>query len=260
MTTTNPKPFHVHLALDSFQTLSVTPWFSYTTSLPTLLPTQAEREPMKTERLVIRPITPDDLDAFWELRQIKETQTQSKERGCVDESKEETAAYIARLAEREYDHWYFGIFLASTGAMIGEAGIPSATIMATSFSGWPEAEFLLAPQYWRQGYGTEVFKAIVTSWWELPRQWRRLQLIPALVPDLDAGADVPEGLVLQWSADNVAAAAFCTKMLGQMPVSAEGFAECIDMRRGREGTLTKWAGLLSANPNPPPPKPECEED
>ncbi|KAJ4396197.1 hypothetical protein N0V93_000416 [Gnomoniopsis smithogilvyi] len=243
----------IRLELKDFQELGVTPWFSYTTSLPERpLPSLSERPHFKTERLLIRPIVKDDLESFYELRQITETQEHSKIRGRPDRSKEETAQYIEALAENEDNHWYFGAFLLSTGEMIGEGGLPDCAIMSTSNSGWPEAEFLVKPQYWRQGYGTEMFHAIIDSWWDLPREWRRLQLIPALNPGVDAGSDVPECLVYQWEERNERARDFFAHVLDQAPAAAEGVFESCDTREGREGEVVKWAGTLAVNPRPPP--------
>lgn len=242
----------LYLGLKEFTQLGLTPWFSFTTSLPVRpLPSLAERPHLKTERLVIRPITEEDLDAFYELRSIAETQEHSKLRGRPDRNKDETAEYIKLMAENEDYHWYFGVFLSSTGEMIGEGGLPDCVLMSTSNSGWPEAEFLLKPDYWRQGYGTEMFTAIMDSWWDLPREWRRTQIIPALVPGLDAGSDVPECMVYQWEERNQRARDFFAKVLDQAPAAAEGGFESCDTREGREGEVVKWSGTVAQNPRPP---------
>lgn len=247
------KKLEINLELKDFQELGLTPWFSYTTSLPVRpLLSQSQRPHLRTKRLLIRSIIPEDLDAFHDLRQIAETQEHSKIRGRPDRSKEETAQYIEDLASNEDNHWYFGAFLLSTGEMIGEGGLPDCVIMSTSNSGWPEAEFLIKPQYWRQGYGTEMFDAIINSWWDLPREWRRLQIIPALAPGVDAGSDLPECLVYQWEERNQRARGFFARMLDQAPAAAEGSFESCDAREGREGEIVKWAGTLAVNPRPPP--------
>ncbi|CAN8106245.1 unnamed protein product [Discula destructiva] len=256
-----PK-IHVHATLQEFEEFSsVTPWFSYTVALPERpLPPLSDRPHIKTDRLLIRPFTSEDVDALWELRQFGEVQEHSKARGRADRSKEETAQSINNLLENEDDHWYFGVFLSSTGELIGECGLPSCTIMSTSISGWPEAEFVLKPQYWRQGYGTEMFRAIVDSWWDLPREWRRLQIIPYLTEGFEPGSDMPECIAFVWEAHNDAAAQFFAKMLAQLPAAADGAIEQRDMRNGREGTIVKWVGAAAYNPRPPPPKDADSDD
>ncbi|CAJ2513652.1 Uu.00g017710.m01.CDS01 [Anthostomella pinea] len=237
------------LGVDDLANLAVTPWFSYIVNLVECpLPTIPERPHLKTERLILRPILPSDLDAFCELRKIPECQNQSKTRGRADESREETKQALEALNREEQNHWYFGVFLQATGELIGEAGLPDCVATATSNTGWPEAEFLLKPRFWRQGYGTEAFNALVDSWWGLPRERRRHQLITPLVPGIEPGAEVPEGLVFQWEAHNVRASGFFAKVLAQAPAAAEGTFESRDMRDGRQGEIVRWAGTLIGNP------------
>lgn len=254
---------HVDMTLNDTEEQAVTPWFSFTTALPERpLPELEQRPHMTTKRLLIRPITLDDLDDLHALRKIAEIQRHSKTRGRADETVEETKASIEELIAHQWDQWYFGAFLLSTGEMIGEGGLPSCTIMASSNSGWPEAEFLVKPQYWRQGYGTEMFNAIMDSWWDLPREWRRLQVMPKLVQGLDAGSDLPESIVFQWESGNEVARMFFAKVASQLPAAAEGAIESRDTRPGREGNVVRWTGTLCVSPRGPPPKDESdyEED
>lgn len=84
--------------------------------------------------------------------------------------------------------------MLTTGEMIGEGGLPDCEDMPRS--GWPEAEILIKPEYWRQGYGTELLHAVLASWWELPRAQRKHQLLPIIVGDKEPGAKVTEGVGL----------------------------------------------------------------
>ncbi|KAJ4267558.1 hypothetical protein NW762_003666 [Fusarium torreyae] len=241
----------IQLKADDFQNLGVTPWFSYTVTLPERpLPPQSERPHIKTRRLLVRPITSDDLDGFHDLRRRPELQRCSKLRGRPDKSKDETSQHINAFEQDDQSHWYFGAFLQSTGELIGEGGLPDCQHMVTSASGWPEAEFFIKPEYWRQGYGTEFFNAVIDSWWDLPRERRRHQLIPAIAPGLEPGDAVPEGVVFQWEDGNDAARSFFAKVLAQAPVGAQGGFESIDTREGREGNLVRWTGTLVTNPKP----------
>lgn len=229
------------------------PWFSYRASLPKRpLPRPSERQHMTTKRLIVRPIVPSDLDGFYELRRQPQTQNQSKTRGRPDGTKETTRQYVEALNDDDQSqgHWYFGAFLQSTGEMIGEGGLPDCLTMGTSASGWPEAEFIIKSEYWRQGYGTELFEAVIDSWWDLPREKRRHQLIRAVTPGKEPGDEVTEGVVFQWEEGNIAAQNFFAKVLKQSPVSAAGSFASFDSREGREGNLVQWAGTLVANPRP----------
>jgi hypothetical protein len=122
--------------------------------------------------------------------------------------------------------------------------------MSSSISGWPEAEFLVKPQHCRQGYGTELWNAIMDSWWDLPRKRRRHQLIPLIVPGKEPGDKVDECVVFQWEASNEVAKYFFAKILAQAPVAAQGGCESIDTRDGREGSLITWSGTMICNPRP----------
>lgn len=86
------------------------------------------------------------------------------------------------------------------------------------------------------------------SWWDLPREWQRLQLHAAVTPDKEPGEKVIEGVVLQWEAGNDAAKAFFAKMLQQNPIAASGGFASIDRRPGREGNVVYLTGMLVANP------------
>ncbi|KAF4465442.1 n- gnat [Fusarium albosuccineum] len=245
------EPIQIQLNLDEFQQTGVTPWFSYSVTLPERpIPSLAERPPIKTQRLVLRPLTEDDLDAFHELRSLPELQLRSKTRGRPHKDREETKEALDRLLQQDQTHWYYGAFLQSTGELIGEGGMPDCEHMVTSTSGWPEAEFFIKPEHWRQGYGTEFFNAIMQSWWSLPRERRRHQLIPVVAPDKEPGDEVLEGVVFEWEEPNDVARAFFAKVLQQAPVFAEGGYESIDAREGRVGDLVQFSGSLVTNPRP----------
>lgn len=255
------RPVTLHLGFDIYQDMDMTPWFSYSVVLPKLpLPVQSERPRIETERLIIRPITEDDLDAFHELRELPELQNESKIRGRPNTDKATTQQDIKALERDTDEHWHFGAFLRSTGEMIGEGGLLDCLHMVSSGSGWPEAEFFIKPSYWRQGYGTEFCKAWMESWWDLPRERKRHQILPAMAPGRDAGDDLGEGLVFKWEVHNVAARHFFAKIVSQTPVMVDGDYESMDTRPGREGNIVKWAGACIVNKRPLPPMPQEEDD
>lgn len=228
--------------------MGVTPWMNYKINLPKRpLPAVSDRGELRTERLVIRPIVPSDLDAFWELRRIPELQVHSPSRGRPDRDRDETRQNIEDLQSPHDDrHWYWGAFLASTGEMIGECGIPD--IEDQPSSGWSRLEVLIKPAHWRQGYGTELFRAVMDSWWELPREIRRHQLFPIVAGDKEPGQKVTECIEFAWEGTNDVANKFFAKMLGHSPVSHEGYYEDFDRREGREGNLVRWCGADAVNP------------
>ncbi|KAJ4014178.1 hypothetical protein NW752_005897 [Fusarium irregulare] len=243
----------IFLSQEEAQNLGMTPWFSYSVTLPERpIPGASERKPIETERLVIRPFTMKDLEAFHDLRKDSELQVHSTSRGRANKDKDESERQLHALVQDDQCHWWFGAFLKSTGELIGEAGLPDVLSMSSSISGWPEAEFLIKPQYCRQGYGTELWKAVMDSWWDLPRERRRHQLVPLIAPSKEPGDKVDECVVFQWEASNDVAKHFFAKVLAQAPVAAQGGCESIDTRDGREGTLITWAGTMISNPRPVP--------
>ncbi|KAM0552692.1 hypothetical protein ACHAPJ_007789 [Fusarium lateritium] len=246
------ESLHISVNLEDFQNLGMTPWFSYSVTLPERpIPSASDRSPIETERLVIRPFNMKDLDAFDELRRHS-VQKDSTARGRPNKDKEESNRQLHSLVQDDQSHWYFGAFLKSSNELIGEGGVADCLTMSASISGWPEAEFLLKPEYQRQGYGTELFTALTDSWWNLPRERRRHQLVPLVAPGKEPGDSMHECLVLQWEAGNEAAKQFFAKVLAQAPVAAQGGCESIDIRDGRQGTIVTWAGTVIANPRPMP--------
>ncbi|ETS76241.1 hypothetical protein PFICI_11628 [Pestalotiopsis fici W106-1] len=239
-------PIMINLDLEDYEGLAVIPWFSYRAQVPVRpFPGLAERPAIQTERLTIRPIVMADLEAFHALRSCPLTQIHSPTRGRTDNDIEETRAHIEWMESHDQEHYYFGAFLNSTGELIGEGGLPK---VEPPRSGWPEAEILIKPDFRRQGFGTEFWKAVTNSWWELPREMQRHQLLPLIVPGVEPGEEVQEGLGLAWEESNVAAREFFAKVLKQNPVSATGSFEEFDRRPGRDLELIRWNGTIQANP------------
>lgn len=245
---TMPAKIQVDLDEEDVEKLSVIPWFSYRVNLPERpIPPVPERPHMKTQRLLIRPICASDLQQFHDLRQLSEIQIHSPSRGRVDCDLEETRRNIERFESSDGDtHWYYGAFLLSTGQMIGEGGLPDCNSMPRS--GWPEAEIFIRPEFQRQGYGTEFLKAVLESWWALPREVRRHQLLPVIAGDSEPGDRVVEGVGFVWEQENTVARDFFAKALAQNAVAAEGVFVAIDQRDGRFGNLVHWNGTLASNP------------
>lgn len=242
------QPLEVKFEHEDYEKLGIMPWFNYLINLPERpLPNNADRPHIQTDRLVVRPFLPSDTEAFHALRSIEIIQNQSTTRGRPDRDLEESRQNIEKFQEEDQHHWYFGAFLKSTGELIGEAGLPDLDGWR---SGRPEAEVLIKPEYWRQGYGTELWKAVMDSYWDLPREKRRYQLCPAFVSaEKEPGDEVADAVGFVWEDNNNAAKGFFGKMLGRASLEAAGFFVDYDRRDGREGNLVRWEGTLAANPN-----------
>ncbi|KAG8165648.1 hypothetical protein KVR01_004200 [Diaporthe batatas] len=246
----SPPTIHVELEHDDYEKLAQTVWFSYDVCAPSRpLPTVEDRQEIKTENLVIRPLLPSDLEAFHELRSISELQNSSTARGRPDRDLEETKANLEHLqAPSEKRHWYWGAFLASTGELIGEGGLPDSEDQPTS--GWTRFEMLIKPAHQRKGYGSEFYKAVLDAWWALPGEKRRRQLLPIVAGEKEPGDEIRESIELVWESENVVARNFFNKMMGVSKVSLQAVFVGFDWREGREGDLRRWEVVHVACPEP----------
>ncbi|KAH6648174.1 acyl-CoA N-acyltransferase [Truncatella angustata] len=241
------QPLEVKYEHEDYEKLGIMPWFNYLINLPERpLPSNTDRPQIKTERLLVRPFLPSDAEAFHSLRSVAAIQTHSTTRGRTDHDIQESRDNIEKFQSEDQHHWYFGAFLQSTGELIGEGGLPDLDGWR---SGRPEGEILIKPGYQRQGYGTELWKAVTETYWELPREKRRYQLCPAFVSaEKEPGDEVADAIGFVWEDTNTAARRFFGKLLGQASLEAAGFFVDYDRREGREGNLVRWEGTLAGNP------------
>ncbi|KAK8054831.1 acyl-CoA N-acyltransferase [Apiospora rasikravindrae] len=244
------EPIQFALDNEEFEGRSMMPWFSYQVSMPIQpMPGLSARPHVRTKRLVLRPFVASDFEAFHDLRSREETQHGSMLRGRASRDRDESRRQLDSLLEGDGQmHWYFGAFLQATGELVGEAGLPDCVTMARS--GWPEAEVLIKKEHWRQGYGTEMLNAWLTSWWALPRQIRRHQLFPLATGWEEPGAELLDGVGFGWEETNQAASSFFPKVLSaDGGVFAQGFFEEFDQRDGREPQIIRWNGIITSNPH-----------
>ncbi|KAF2966587.1 hypothetical protein GQX73_g6956 [Xylaria multiplex] len=174
------------------------PLITVKTTLPSQpFPANAARAPIRTARLVIRPLTQDDLGALHALR------TQSEVMACtalgrVDGSLAETQAKLDPfLPPRDAETYNPGIYLASTGELIGFGGV----FGTGSELGWPEVGYMIKSEHWGRGYTTEFLKAFVQDWWSLPRRNTEAK-VDALSVGAEEGDGVPEMLCAMVEATN----------------------------------------------------------
>ncbi len=113
---------------------------------------------IETERLILRRLTMDDLDALYALYRDPEVRTFFPEGTLTyDETKEELE-WIINVYYGQYGWGLWATIHKPTGAFIGRCGLLPWTI-----DGRHEVEvaYLLDRAYWRQGLATEAAQAIV---------------------------------------------------------------------------------------------------
>ncbi|KAL5362743.1 GNAT domain-containing protein [Aspergillus floccosus] len=180
-------------------------------TLPTLpLPPNSERAILTTDRLLIRPLEPTDLDAIHVLRTQPEVM-QWTSTGRIDQSLEETQQKLALfLAPNDASTFNCAICARPSGELIGLGGVH----LYSGAHGWPELGYMLRREFWGQGLASEFVRAWLDAWAALPREERVVGVQRATVPeaaDGDGDGDedgaagaVRERLVAVIEASNVA--------------------------------------------------------
>ena len=131
---------------------------------------------LETERLILRRLTMDDLDALAVLYRDPDVRKYFPEGALTyDETKEE----LAWIIDVYYGQYGFGLWATihkETGALIGRCGLIPWTI-----DGQQEVEvaYMLAKEYWGQGLATEAAQAIVRYAFDFLQLSRLICLIDA---------------------------------------------------------------------------------
>lgn len=141
----------------------------------------------------------DDLAAYRELRTQPEVMINTK-KGCVDNTVEETKKEMQKFLSPTNNHKFlFGVFLASTGELIGEGGVHT---LESALAGWPEIGYNFKKEHWGRGYGTEFLRGFLRAWWGLPRATRTIRVIRSSVKEEGEG-EVAERVYADGLRENV---------------------------------------------------------
>lgn len=142
-------------------------WVTVKTTLPKPYPPMSEREPIRTERLILRPYAATDLNDFHLLRIQPEVMKWTSQ-GKPDTDLAQTEKVLAdRLPGTDGESAYeFAICWAETGEMIGTGG----SHMRVGELGWPVVGYLFRSEFWGKGIATEVMSAVLKAYWALPRE------------------------------------------------------------------------------------------
>lgn len=144
-------------------------WVTVKSTLPkTPYPLMSTREPIRTDRLILRPYAATDVNDFHLLRIQPEVMKWTSQ-GKPDVDLEQTEKVLANrlpgsdAGESAYE---FAICWAETGEMIGTGG----SHMRVGELGWPVIGYMFRSEFWGKGIATEVMTALLKAYWALPRE------------------------------------------------------------------------------------------
>lgn len=123
--------------------------------------------PLATERLILRPPTPEDLDAFAAI--FADPEVMRFIGDGTPRPRDDVAARLHRAAElyRQTGFCFFAVELRETGEVIGDCGIIPIARSGTDWNDYsqrgPEIElgYRLARAHWGRGYATEAAREAV---------------------------------------------------------------------------------------------------
>ncbi|KAL1893208.1 hypothetical protein Cpir12675_004227 [Ceratocystis pirilliformis] len=128
--------------------------------------TPINRPIIKTDRLILKASTAEHEAHIHALRTQEEVMQWSAA-GHVDADLVATRRSMAAwLAPHDIETWNYVVFRRDTGAFVGTAG----NYCRAGTQGWPELGYMLMKKHWGMGYATEVLRAFLQVWWELPRE------------------------------------------------------------------------------------------
>ncbi|KAI1137697.1 acyl-CoA N-acyltransferase [Hypoxylon sp. FL0543] len=157
-------------------------WITVQTTLPCVpFPPSSQREPLRTERMVIRRLDQGDLIQYHQLRSQPEAMAHTR-LGRPDRDLAETVSALQEhLPPHDRATFRFGAFLASTGALVGEGGVHT---LRSAACGWPEVVYYFRREVRGQGYPIEFLRGFLALWWALPRTYIT---IPVFTPSVAFG-------------------------------------------------------------------------
>jgi ribosomal-protein-alanine N-acetyltransferase len=147
---------------------------------------KAQTSILETKRLMLRPLTMDDLNALAALYSDPEVRRYFPDRTLIYE---ETKKELEWIIEVYYGRHGFGLWATihkETGVFIGRCGLLPWTIEGQSEV---EVAYLLARAYWGQGLATEAAQAILEYGFERLPVARLICLIDPGKPSVGKGGD-----------------------------------------------------------------------
>jgi len=164
------------------------------------LPLISARKSVVTERLVIRPLAPEDAQAYHVLRTQPDVMVRTAA-GIPDKDLVETQAKLdLYLPPNDATTFNFAICLrkkeddkhaeeGGAGEMIGAGGVH----MWRGAFGWPELGYMIRTEHWGKGIVTEFVKGFLGVWAGLEREEREVLVDERFVVWVSEGGRGIEG-------------------------------------------------------------------
>ncbi|KAL7892236.1 acyl-CoA N-acyltransferase [Trichoderma sp. SZMC 28014] len=155
-------------------------WATIKTTLPERpQPPNATPSPVTTtDRLLIRPLVPEDAHSLQVLR-----------------TQQRLSPFLRPNDEKTYN----AICLKDTGEMIGMGGCHQMV----SMFGWPAIGVMIRREFWGQGLATEFVKAWLEMWCKLPRAETELQVDRRTLLPGEGEEKSPEQMIAFTRSDNI---------------------------------------------------------
>jgi ribosomal-protein-alanine N-acetyltransferase len=131
---------------------------------------------LETDRLILRPLTMNDLDALSALYRDPEVRKYFPEGTLTYEETKEELEWIINVYYGQYGFGLWATILKATGTFIGRCGLLPWTIDQRQEV---EVAYLIDKAYWGQGLGTEAARGIVRYAFEQLHRSRLICLIDA---------------------------------------------------------------------------------
>jgi ribosomal-protein-alanine N-acetyltransferase len=131
---------------------------------------------LETDRLILRPLTINDLDPLFALYRDPEVRKYFPEGTLTHEETKEELEWIINVYYGQYGFGLWATILKATGAFIGRCGLLPWTIDEQQEV---EVAYLIDKAYWGQGLGTEAAQGIVHYAFEQLHLSRLICLIDA---------------------------------------------------------------------------------
>ncbi|KAL8285399.1 hypothetical protein RB601_006295 [Gaeumannomyces tritici] len=158
------------------------------TTLPSLpLPRSAERADVVTERLVLRALRAEDLNAVHVLRTQPEVMVWTST-GRGDKDMAETQHKLDNyLPPNDVETFNCAICWRETGELIGMGG----SHRYKGVYGWPELGYMIRKEFWGRGLATELVRAFLEAYVRLPRARAQIRVDRRSVVAVTAGQQEP---------------------------------------------------------------------